>query len=159
MRKHYEIQQSLGTTPILEVQISKKSRHELPAILRALQYLFGKSELRDSVMALLEGEIQQGKASTGRLGMSLWEILVMGVVRLGMALDYDSLEDLANNHKSLRGILGVDMAVGFGQAKRYPIQTIKDNVGLLNEDLLKRINVLVVQAGHNLIKKKGHPYQ
>lgn len=159
MRKRYEVQQSLGTIPITEVEISTKSRHELPAILRALQHIFGHPELRESILSLLEGEIQKDKAATGRMGMSLWEILVMGVVRLGMDLNYDSLEDLVNNHKSLRGILGVELASGFGEAKRYHIQTIKDNVGLLDADLLNKLNVVIVKAGHNLVKKKGRPYR
>jgi len=166
MRKRYEIQQSLGTIPISEVSISAKSRLELPAILKALQHIFKNPGLRDSILSLLEDDIQKDKRATGRMGMSLWEIFVMGVVRLGMDLDYaraclrhDSLEDLVNNHKSLRGILGVDMEWSFNKDKIYHIQTMKDNVGLLNEELLSKINLRVVQAGHNLVKKKGHPYR
>jgi hypothetical protein len=158
MRKRYEIQQSLGTIPISDVTINMKSRHELPAILRALQHIFGKADLRESILGMLEAEIQKGKLATGRQGMSMWEILVMGSVRLGMDLNYDSLEDLVNNHKSLRGILGVELESGFGGGKSYHIQTIKDNVGLLSEELLSKLNVLIVEAGHNLIKKKGRPY-
>ena len=159
MRQRYEIQQSLGTIPIAEVELSHKSRHELPAILRALQHIFCKPELRESILELLDREIQQGKAATGRPGMSLWEILVMGVVRLGMDLNYDSLEDLVNNHKSFRGILGVEQESVFARGKQYHIQTLKDNVGLLSEDLLKKVNVIGVEAGHNLVKKKGKPYR
>jgi len=159
MRKRYEIQQSLGTIPIGEVSISTKSRHELPAILRALQHIFNNSGLRETILGLLEESIQKDKRRTGRQGMSLWEIFVMGVVRLGMDLDYDSLEDLVNNHKSLRGILGVAMEWSFNTTKLYHIQTMKDNVALLDDELLGKINLRVVQAGHNLVKKKGYPYR
>jgi len=155
MRKRYEIQQILGTIPISEVSISTKSRHELPAILRALQHIFSNAGLRETILGLLEDSIQKGKRATGRMGMSLWEIFVMGVVRLGMDLDYDSLEDLVNNHKSFRGILGVEMESGFSKAKHYHIQTLKDNVALLDDELLSKINTRVVAAGHNLVKKKG----
>src|SRR6202453_3873946 len=34
------------------------------------------------------------------------------------------------------------------------LQTLKDNVSLLTEDLINEINVLVVKAGHALLKKK-----
>jgi len=154
MRKRYEIQQSLGTTPIGEVSIYTKSRHELPAILLGLQHIFLDDELRESVLSIVEAAVLKGKQRTGRPGMDLWEILVMGVVRLGLDADYDQLEDLANNHKSFRGILGVYVSDGFGPGKEYRIQTLKDNVSLLDEASIGRINALVVQRGHKLVKKK-----
>ena len=154
MRKRYEVQQSLGTIPIGEVSIYTRSRHELPAILLGLQHIFLDEVLRESVLSVVEEAVLQGKKRTGRPGMDLWEILVMGVVRLGLDADYDQLEDLANNHKSFRGILGVEVSDGFGLGKEYRIQTLKDNVSLLDEASIGRINTLVVQAGHKLVKKK-----
>ena len=154
MRKPYKVQQELGTTPIGEISISQKSRHELPSILRGLQHVFLDEELRESILALVESAVLGGKQSTGRPGMDLWEILVMGVVRLGLDADYDRLEDLANNHKSFRGILGVEVESGFGVGKVYKLQTLKDNVSLLDEATLGEINALVVKAGHKLVKKK-----
>jgi hypothetical protein len=159
MRKRFEIQQTLGSTPIEEVSINPKSRHELPAILRALQYIFMQEGLRDEILGQLESSIQKGKRKTGRMGMSYWELFVMGVVRLGMDLNYDSLEDLVNNHKALRGILGVETGWDIRKAKFYHIQTLKDNVMLLDDELLDSINAVVVKAGHNLVKKKGMPYR
>jgi transposase, IS5 family len=47
--------------------------------------------------ALLEAEILAGKKAAGRIGMDLWQILVPGVVRLGLDADWDCLEDLANH--------------------------------------------------------------
>ena len=87
--------------------------------------------------------------------MSLWEILVLGTVRLNMNMDYDMLYDMANNHQALRGILGVDDKEIFGQGKYNALQTLKDNVSLLTEDLLIEISVEVVKAGHELKKKEG----
>jgi len=155
MRKRYEIQQSLGTTPIDEVSIRAKSRDELPAILLGLQHVFRTDTLRDSILALVEKAVQGDKPQTGRPGMDLWEILVLGVVRLGLNANYDRLDDLANNHRSLRGILGVDVAEGFGLGKEYHLQTLKDSVSLLDEDSIKQINELVVAHGRELLKKKG----
>lgn len=121
MRKRYEIQQSLGTTPISQVSIREKSRDELPAILLGLQHIFRTDTLRDSILAIVEKAVQGDKRQTGRPGMDLWEILVLGVVRLGLNANYDRLDDLANNHRSLRGILGVDVAGGFGWGKEIPL--------------------------------------
>ena len=86
--------------------------------------------------------------------MSLWEILVLGTVRLCMEMDYDRLRDEANDHRSLRGILGVQTRRVFGEDKIYPLQTVKDNVRLLDEQTLDKINEVVVKAGHQLKKKK-----
>ena len=40
--------------------------------------------------------------------MDLWHILVLATVRVGLDIDYDRLEDLANHHRLIRLILGVD---------------------------------------------------
>jgi hypothetical protein len=33
-------------------------------------------------------------------------------------------------------------------------QTLLDNVSLIDEDLLQKVNLMVVDAGHKLLKKK-----
>ncbi|MEM7657145.1 MAG: hypothetical protein AAF399_13510 [Bacteroidota bacterium] len=119
-----------------------------------LQHIFSTQSLRDPILAIVEQAVQGEKLQTGRRGMDFWEILVLGVVRLGLNTNYDRLEDLSNNHRSLRGILGVEVADGYGLGKVYRLQTLKDNVGLLDEDSLMRINELVVAHGRQLIKKK-----
>lgn len=46
-----------------------------------------------------------------------WQVVVLAAVRLGCNLDYDQLQDLAENHRSLRGVLGVgdwDQSTHFG---------------------------------------------
>ena len=39
--------------------------------------------------------------------MNYWEIAVLAAVRLGCNLDYDKLQDLAENHRRLRQIMGI----------------------------------------------------
>jgi len=107
MRKRFERQNTLDATLILEVKIDGKSRDELPKLLAALQYTFVTPELNKEVFAILEERILSSKQQTGRLGMSLCEILVLGTVRLCMDIDYDRLRDEANHHSALRDILGV----------------------------------------------------
>jgi len=79
-------------------------------------------------------------------------------VRLNLAMDYDMLLDQANNHKSLRGILGV-YQYGLVEGKTYKLSTIKHNVRLLDEETLKKISELVVKAGHQLKKKEENSKQ
>ena len=152
MRKRFEQQHKLGIIPIPEVQLPIKSRDELPPILRALQHIYVTPELNEEVFRILEERVQKGKKKTGRYGMELWHILVLSAVRLGLDANYDRLEDFANHHKLIRQILGVETA--FGEGKRYSMQSIKDNVSLLDEETINKINEVVVRAGHKLVKKK-----
>ena len=86
--------------------------------------------------------------------MELWHILVLSIVRLGLDANYDRLEDFANHHKLIRQILGVETE--FGEGKRFSMQSIKDNVRLLDEETVNKINeMVVVRAGHQLVKKTG----
>lgn len=155
MRKRFEQQRELDAELINEVKIDKRSRHELPALLTGLQYIFVTPELNEEVFRILEKKIQEGKKKTGRLGMSLWEILVLGTMRLNLDIDYDNLYDLSNHHEVVRGILGVHTRQVFGEGKYYGLQTIKDNVGLLDEETIKQISEVVVKAGHQLKKKEN----
>jgi len=154
MRKRFEQQNTLDVTPIPEVKIDGKSRHQLPKLLAGLQYIFVTPELNERILSLMERHIIGDKPQKGRLGMSLWEILVLGVVRLNMNMDYDTLYDQSNHHEVLRGILGVGSKNVFGDGKYYGLQTIKDNVRLLTEELLEEISLEVVKAGHKLKKKR-----
>ena len=139
MRNRFHQQLSLGIIPIPEVQINLKSRHQLPAVLTALQYLFEDEELNEAIFKILEETVLKGKKRTGRLGMSLWEILVLGTTRFCLNIDFDFLHDLSNNHEELRGILGVARS-DFTSGKYYNHQTLKDNVQLLDESTIQSIN-------------------
>jgi len=156
MRKRFVQQNTLDAIKIPEVKIDGKSRHQLPKLLAGLQYIFITPELNERVFEILEKHIIGNSPNKrGRLGMSLWEIFVLGVVRLNMNMDYDTLYDNANHHRVLRGILGVETNQVFGEGKYYALQTIKDNIQLLTEELVNEINAEVVKAGHKLIKKKS----
>ena len=43
----------------------------------------------------------------------------------------------------------------FADDYEYNLQTLKDNVALLTPEILDRINALVVDAGHSLVKKNS----
>ena len=84
--------------------------------------------------------------------MELWHILVLSVVRMGLDANYDRLEDLANHHRLIRQIMGVE--TGFGKGPFFLMQRIKDNVSLLDAETINKINDLTVKEGHHLVKKK-----
>lgn len=150
MRKRFEVQYQLGAKPIENIAIPLDSRDQLPPVLRALQYIYTTPELNEKVFQLLEQKISADLKPTGRPGMSLWEILVFGVVRLALDIDYDRLHHMANFDQLIRSLLGIH---DFGiKLKHYPLQTLKDNVRLLDEATLNQINDWVVAAGHGLLQ-------
>jgi hypothetical protein len=87
MRYHYQTEPDLQITPIEKIRLPLRSRDELPPILAGLQWLWMHPALRAEILALLEAAVLAGKAATGRTGMDLWQILVLGVVRLGLDAD------------------------------------------------------------------------
>jgi|APFre7841882590_1041340.scaffolds.fasta_scaffold10623_2 IS5 family transposase len=157
MRQVIDPQLALGQADIAAIVFNPKSRDDIPQILRGLQHLYLDPALRQRVFAILE-EVRpervgaKGKASpdTGRPGMAQWSILVLGVLRLGLNADYDRLHELANEHATLRQMLG---AGDWQDHVRYELQTIKDNLRLFTPDILDRINQEVVRAGHLALKK------
>lgn len=132
-----------------------RSRDQLPQLLAGLQYIFVTPSVNKAVFKLLEEKVCGKNNHTGRPGLSLWEILVLGAVRLNLNMDYDRLHDTANYHQKVRGILGVhSITADWDLGKEYKLQTIKDNVKLLDEETMEQINRLVTESGHVLKKKR-----
>ncbi len=159
MRQRFELDPGLQLTPIEQVRIPLKSRDELPPILAGLQWIWCQPALKGEIFRLLEQKILAGKQATGRKGMDLWQILVLGVVRLGLDADWDRMEHMANYDSLLRQMLGVEQTPWGAEAKVFNHQTLRDNVALLDEELLAAINQRVAAAGRGVFKKKenGEP--
>ena len=153
MRKRFEVQLELGQPAIETVVLPKRSRDELPPLLKGLQWIFITPELNEAIFELLENAVVAGKQSTtGRPGMDLWHILVLGIVRLGLNCDYDRLEHIANYDTLVRQIMGLP---AFGSQVTFHHKTISDNVCHLDEKLLEKINALVARHGLEHFKKNG----
>ena len=152
MRKRFEAEMTLGSIPIHKIEIPLKSRDEFPAFLRAMQYIYTNKELSEHIYSLLETKICSKKKATGRPGMHLWTIFVLAGARLCLDTDYDRLLYLANNDLLLRQMLGVQD--GMFRGREFERQTLIDNVQLLDDETLREINRLIVQAGHQVLKKK-----
>jgi len=159
MRKVIEPQMQIGETDIAAIEIDLKSRDDIPQLLRGLQHIYTTASLRDSVFAILcevltdkPGESGGSKVDpdNGRPGMTQWNILVLGVLRLGLNADYDRIQELANHHNTIRQMLGHG---DWSDETRYELQTIKDNLRLFTPEILDRINQVVVSAGHQALKK------
>jgi len=152
---------TLGEEDIAKIKLDPKSRDDIPQLLAGLQYIYTNPDLRASVFALLEevlprrtGKGLEGMVSKdkGRPGMEQWRILVLGVLRLSLNADYDRIHELANQHRTVRQMLGHGL---IDDEKEYHLQRLKDNLRLFTPDILDRINQEVVRAGHLLLKKKA----
>ena len=143
---------TIGEIDIARISFDCKSRDDIPKILKGLQFVYSDAALRTAIFELLPRQVAPKVSKTvGRPGMTLWTILVCGVIRLDLNCDYDRLHELVNQHNTLREMLGHG---AFSDA-RYHVQSLKDNVSLLTPELLDEINQLIVQAGHGLVKKKA----
>ncbi len=152
MRVVQPLQPQLSDYSIADIQFDLKSRDDIPQILRGLQHLYVNIELRNAVFKLLETHIQpDANRDTGRPGMDLWKIFVLGVLRLDLNWDYDRLHEQVNNHKTIRQMLG---HADIFDTHYYHHQTLKDNVRLLTPELLEEVNEVIVSSGHALVKKK-----
>jgi IS5 family transposase len=151
MRVVQNVQMQMGEVDVSKVRFDLKSRDDIPKILRGLQHLYIDLPLRTQLFSLLETQIAPKiDKRNGRPGMTLWSIFVCGVVRLDLNIDYDRLHELVNQHLTLREMLGH----GTFDRADYHYQTLKDNVSLFTPELLDQINQLVVNSGHDLVKKK-----
>lgn len=152
MRVVQNTQMHIGEVDVSKIVFDPKSRDDIPQILRGLQHLYQDLSTRAKLFALLESEIAPKiDKRTGRPGMTLWSIFVCGVIRLDLNIDYDRLHELVNQHNTLRQMLGH----GTFDPTSYHYQTLKDNVSLFTSELLDQINQLVVESGHELVKKKA----
>lgn len=92
MRTKFERNPDLFTIPIYSAKFPNNCRDEAPKLLKGLQEIFMNEELNSTVFSILSNSInpkQEKLIKSGRKGMGLWEILVLGVMRQGLNANYD----------------------------------------------------------------------
>ena len=72
---------------------------------------------------------------------------MLAAVRLGCDLNYDKLQDLAENHRALRSI----REIGEFDETQFSWKRIRDNVCLLQPATIENIDQLLVAEGHTLV--------
>lgn len=150
MRVVQPLQMTLGEVDIAHIVFDKRSRDDIPKVLCGLQHLYLNKSLRDALFALLEAELlPKINKALGRPGMPLWNLFVCAVLRLDLNADYDRIHELANQHVTLRQMLGH----GPFDEHHYSYQSLVDNLSLFTPELLDKINTLIVEEGHVLVKK------
>jgi transposase, IS5 family len=148
MRKAFSQQQRLDCRGVAQVPLNLNCRDEIIPVLRALQQIYSRPELRDPILDLVAADVNRlVRDDVGREGMDYWQILVLAAVRLGCNLDYDKLQNLAEEHRALRQIIGIG---NWDDRSDFSWRRIRDNVCLLAPATIEKISHLVVAEGHRL---------
>ena len=148
MRKAFSSQQRFDCRGVLDVQLNLECRDEIIPILRALQHVYSQTELRDQILNLIVQDVNQdSRDDVGREGMDYWQILVLAAVRLGCNLNYDKLQDFAEQHRALRHIMGIG---DWCDEINFNWRRIRDNVCLLKPATVQKISHMIVAEGHRL---------
>ena len=148
-----ETELGLGSIRIKDIKLNPKSRDDIPALMLGLQAIHGSEETRERLFALLEDQVAPTvRSDTGRPGMTYWQILVLGVLQVGLDCDWDRLQTIANEMKTVRQMLGLDPILD--DDVQFERQTVIDNVSLLTPAILRDVNELVVATGHEVVRKK-----
>jgi len=85
--------------------------------------------------------------------MDLWQIFVLSQVRLCQNFSYDALYHIANYDSLIRQLMGVESGFGYEKYK-FEYQNIFDNVSLLDDETVRKLNLVIVEFGHEVFKKK-----
>ncbi len=153
MRKRFEDKLELGIKLISDTPVLLGSRDEFPALIMALLTLYNTAEYRNKILDIIEGKVMKGKKKTGCNGLNLWQIFVLAEVRLGLNINYDTLASMVHSNSVLRQLLGIESETSF---RRIDIkyQRIVDNVHLLDDKILRKINNIIVSFAHNITGSK-----
>ncbi len=154
MRVAYQEQSRLDCLPVNAVPLNLNCRDGVTfPILRALQHVYGQVPLRRELLDFVGNDVNAGSSPDhGRTGLSYWTITVLAAVRLGCNLDYDKLQDLAEQHRTLRLMMGIGDG---GDEVDFDWRRIRDNLCLLQPETLEKINHLLVAAGHQLAPRRS----
>lgn len=148
MRKPFSSQQRLDCSTVLDVPLNLECRDEIIPILRALQHIYAKPALRNEILRLVAGDVNKdARDDCGRDGLDYWQILVLAAVRLGCNLDYDKLQDLAEQHRALRHVMGLGDWDG---DSTFSWRRIRDNLCLVRPATIDKISHAIVAEGHRL---------
>ena len=148
MRKAFDSQLRLDCRSIEQLQLNLNCRDEIVPILEALKHVFGQAGLRDQLTGLAAADINETtRDDIGREGFDYWQIVVLAVVRLGCNLDYDKLQDLCENHRALRCLLG---AGDWDESVSFAARRIRDTLVLLKPSTIEKMNQAIVRHGQEL---------
>ena len=148
MRKAFSSQQRLDCHAVAEVKLNFNCRDEIIPILAGLRQIYSQPRLRDEILALVARDVNEhSRSDRGRKGLDYWHITVLAAVRLGCNLDYDKLQDLAEQHRAMRQIMGIG---DWQEQIDFNWRRIHDNICLLKPGTIEVISHCIVDEAYRL---------
>jgi len=149
MRKAFDEQRRFGCEPIENVELNLQCRDEIIPILAGLKHIYSQPTLLDEILEFVAADVNRdSRKDRGRRGFDYWQILVLGAVRLGCNLDCDKLQDLCEQHRTLRLMMGLG---DWDDGPNFNWRRICDNLCLLQPETIEKISHLIVGEGHRLV--------
>jgi hypothetical protein len=153
MRKPFSPQRRLDCQAVPQVELNLNCRDEIVPVLAGLQHLYSQPQLRDQILTLVAQDVNEDSQSDrGREGLDYWHITVLAAVRLGCNFDYDKLQDLAEQHRALRQIMGLG---DWQECIDFNWRRIRDNIALLKPPTIESISHLIVDEAYRLDPEAG----
>ena len=148
MRRSETSQLRFDCTPVSNLKLNFECRDEIIPILAGLQHVYDDHKLRQSVIDLVASDINKNtRPDIGREGFTYWQVLVIAVVRLGLNLNYDKLQDLCENHRNLRYMLRIG---DWDDETNFSWRRLRDTLVLLTPETIKQIDSHIVTHGQQL---------
>jgi hypothetical protein len=142
------MQRRFDCAAVDNVRLNLNCRDEMIPTLRGLQHIYSIPPLRKEILTLVAEDVnRETREDCGREGLNYWQILVLASVRMSCNLNYDKLQDLAEQHRTLRHIMGIG---DWDEKTHLSWRRIRDNVCLVSPETIEKVSQLVVAAGHEL---------
>jgi IS5 family transposase len=149
MRRGFSDQTRLDCQSIPDVQLNLNCRDEIIPILAGLRYVYSQPQLRNEILDLVAQDVNKdSRRDTGREGLDYWHITVLASVRLGCNLDYDKLQDLAEQHRALRQVMGIG---DWQDSIDFNARRIGDNIRLLETRTVEAISHRIVEEAYRMV--------
>jgi hypothetical protein len=114
-----------------------------------LQHIYSQPQLRIEILNLVAQDVNvDSRSDTGREGLDYWHITVLAAVRLGCNLDYDKLQDLAEQHRALRQVMGIG---DWEERLDFNARRIGDNIRLLKTKTIEAISHRIVDEAYRMV--------
>jgi IS5 family transposase len=147
LRIFHRKQLQFDVTPIAQMSLNVQCRDRMIPVLRSLQHIYTHPTLRQQTLDLVAQDVVGDvNPDRGRVGMTLWQVLVLAGVRQGCDFTYDHLQYLAENDCNLQALL----QSGDWREESFDWRRIRDNLCLVRPDTIEAINHLVIAEGHRL---------
>jgi hypothetical protein len=148
MRKRFSKQMRFDCETVPEVRLNLNCRDEIIPVLYGLQHIYSQPHVRDEILALVAQDVNEhSRDDCGREGLDYWHITVLAAVRMGCNLDYDKLQDLAEQHRALRHIMGIG---DWQDNIDFNWRRIRDNICLLDSGTVEAISHCIVGEAYRL---------